>query len=223
MHVRTNSSRLLTGLLACAFLLWLRPAPAEVVTTYPYRGVTYITRTETWLWPVAMHIVVIDMAAPGIRFKLTPPGGTRDTVRQTTLEFLNQEHAQVAIDGHFFLPFPFPLDETDANVIGFAASEGVVYSPFEPQPIAPDYVDQSYSIMPFAAALNIDPFNRASIVHCDPAYPDNKHVLERVTVWNAVSGSAQIISNGVKTIPTYLGPPAGLNALDGYSDNYSWY
>jgi hypothetical protein len=168
-----------------------------------------------------MHIVVIEMDAPGLAFKVTPPGGTRETVRQTTLEFVNQEHAQLGINGHFFLPFP--SDDSDANVIGLAASEGLVYSPFEPQPIGPGYCDQSYAILPYAPALNIDHFNRACIVHWDPNYPDNRHVQELVTLWNSLSGSAQIISNGVKTIPDYSGSPGGLSPLDGYSDEYSWY
>lgn len=203
------------------YMLLARQAPADVVTTYPYVGITHITRTETSPRNLTMHIVVIELRAPGLRFKLTPPGGTRDTVRQTTLDFLTQEQAQVAIDAHFFLPFP--SDDTDANVVGLAASEGVVYSPFEPQPIAEGYVDQSYAIMPYAPALNIDPCNRASIVHRDPAYEDNKHVLEQVILWNAVSGSAQIVRNGVKSIPTYSGPPDGLNPINGYSDLFSWY
>jgi hypothetical protein len=108
-------------------------------------------------------------------------------------------------------------------VVGLAASMGTVFSPFEPQPIGTDYVDQSYAILPFGPALNIDPFNRATIVHCDPNVADNKHVLEPVLLWNAVSGSAQIVSNGVKNIPTYTGTPDGLNALYGYSDAFSWY
>jgi hypothetical protein len=49
------------------------------------------------------------------------------------------------------------------------------------------------------------------------------HVVEPVTLWNALSGSSQIVSNGVKIIPDYSGPPGGLNPLYGYSDDYSWY
>ncbi len=201
--------------------LCVQGAHTETVSTHPYRGVTYIRRAELSPRRLIMHIVLIDMAAPGLAFKLTPPGGTRDTVRQTTADFLNQEHAQVAIDVHFFLPFP--SDDTNDNVVGFAASQGTVYSPFEPQPIAPDYVDQSYAIIPYAAALNIDPYNRARIVHRDPSYPDNKHVLEPVRIWNAVSGSAQIVTDGTKTIPDYSGPPDGLNPLYGYTNGNSWY
>ncbi len=213
----------------CKHLVWLwmiilvriGVLQAEPVAIQPYRGVTYIVRKEAAPWPVSMHILLIDLKDPGIRFKLTPAGGTRETIRQTTLDFLNQEHAQLAIAAHFFLPFP-SLD-TNVNVVGFAASEGVIYSPFEPQPIGTDYVDQSYAILPYAPAMNIDPSNHVEIVHQDPNYPDNRHVLENVTLWNALSGSAQFISNGVVTIPAYSGSPDGLNALYGYSDEVSWY
>jgi len=203
-------------LLSCLFR-----ASANEWSTHPYRGITYIVRSELFPRPVSMHIVIIDLSAPGIGFKVTPPGGTLETIRQRTADFLNQERAQVAINAHFFLPFP--SEDTNANVVGFAASEGTVFSPFEPQPIGPDYVDQSYAILSYGPALNVDPSNSASIVHRDPDFADNAHVLEPVTIWNAVSGSAQIVENGVKTIPSYSGSPGGLNPIDFYSDENSWY
>ena len=193
---------------------------AETVT-HPYLGVTIIARSETSPRPLAMHLALIDLTAPGIRFKLTPPGGTRDTVRQTTLEFLEQEHAQLAINAHFFVPFP--STNHDANLVGLAASEGVVYSPFEPQPVAPGEADQSFAIVPLAPALNLDAANRARIVHRSVWYRDRKHVRERVTLWNTVSGSAQIVTDGRKTIPTYTKSANGLNRLHGFSETNSWY
>lgn len=208
--------------------LWLLASAAETprllgdeVVTHPFRGITLVSRTETAPRFLSIHVALIDLAAPGLRFKLTPPGGTRETLRQNTLAFLNQERAQLAINTHFYLPFTLP--ELDANLAGLAVSEGVVLSPFEPQPIGDGYVDQSYAIVPFAPALNIDPLNRASIVHHDPAQADNRHVLEPVTLWTAVSGSAQIVSDGMKTIPIYSGGPGGLNPLNGYSQFSSWY
>src|SRR2546430_9117770 len=102
---------------------------AADVVDHPFRGITCITRTESAPAHVNMHIVEIDLNTSGISFRLTPPGGTLETIRQTTLEFLNQAHAQVAINGHFFLPFP--SKSPDAALIGFAASNGKVYSAFE--------------------------------------------------------------------------------------------
>jgi hypothetical protein len=201
--------------------LWAAVSEAAVVVTHPYQGVTYTTRTETSPRAETMHIVQIDLTAPGISFRVTPSGGTQDTVRQTTLEFLNQQNAQVAINAHFFLPFP--STDTAANVVGLAASQGNVYSAFEPQPIAAGYADQSYAIVQYAPGLNIDAANHATIVHRDASFTDNKHVMEPVTLWNAVSGSAQIVSSGVKTIPTYSGLPSGLTPGGGYTDSNSWY
>ena len=162
-----------------------------------------------------MHVIEIDLTTPGIGFKLTAPGGTLETVRQTTLDFLKQEHAQVAINAHFFLPFP--SKSPDAMLVGFAASSGTIYSTFE----APA---QSYAIIANAPAINIDPSNHASIVHNNSRFADGKQVQENVTVWNALAGSAQIVTNGVKTIPTYR--PAGLLTPGGprnYSSTNSWY
>jgi exopolysaccharide biosynthesis protein len=166
-----------------------------------------------------MHIAEIDLSAPGIRFQLTPPGGTLETVRQTTLGYLNQEHAQLAINSHFFLPFP--STDPNAMLIGLAASDGNVYSAFE-MPV------QSYAIVTDAPALNIDPSNHASIVHKDTGFADGKHVLENVQLWNSVAGSAQIITNGAATIPVYVDAthPDALLTPGGpgnYSNSNSWY
>ena len=173
-----------------------------------------------------MHIIMVDLTAPGISFAVTPQSGTRDTTRQTTLDYLNQTQAQVAINAHFFAPFP--STDLNTNLVGLAASAGNVYSPFEPQPIVPGdlthFPDQSYAILPYAPALNIDATNHATVVHRDAAYADGKHILESTTLYNAVSGCAQIVTNGVVTIPTYSGVASGgLNPLNGYSDSNSWY
>jgi hypothetical protein len=173
--------------LILSLLVWTAlPAQGSVITTNPYLGVTYITRTETSPRPETMHIVEVDLTAPGIRFELTAPGGTRDTVRQTTLNYLSQENAQVAINGHFFVPYP--SSDTTANVVGLAASDGNVYSGFEPQPVPGEagFPDQSYAIVQYAPALNIGANNSAGIVHLDSSYADDKHVLEPVSLYNLV-------------------------------------
>jgi len=166
-----------------------------------------------------MHIVQIDLAMPGVRFAVSPPRGSREVVRQTTLEYADALHAQVAINGHFFLPFP--SDDSEAWVIGLGASGGSVFSAFETP-------EQRYAIVADAAALNIDSDNHARIVHRDPARDDGRHVVEAVTLWNAVSGSAQIVTDGVVTVPVYRDEqhPAGLLEPGGpniYSNQHSWY
>ena len=202
-------------------ILWAGVCQSASITNRPYHGITHIARSEVIPRTVNMNVVLVDLSARGIRFKVTPLGGKLDTVRETTLEFLNREKAQMAINCHFMLPYP--STNTEANVVGLAASRGRIYSPFEPQPLGLEYVDQSYAILPYAPALNISRVNRARIVHHNPLRPDNKRVVERVRLWNAVSGSAQIVTDGAKTIPTYSGPPGGLNPVGGYWDLYSWY
>jgi hypothetical protein len=81
-----------------------------------------------------------------------------ETVRQTTLGYIESSHAQVAIDTHFFAPFPVPSGSTQgawAYLIGLAASRGNVYSAFE----APF---QNYAIVTDSPGINIDRDNRAS-------------------------------------------------------------
>jgi hypothetical protein len=193
--------------------------PSGRTVTQPYEGVTYIERTETAPRPLRMHIVQIDLQALGIRFKLSPPGGTREVVRQTTLDFLKSERAQIAINAHYFLPFPSA--ETDVAIIGIGASEGKVYSAFE-TPV------QSYALVANAPGINIDASNRATLVHRDPADSDGLRVLERITLWTTLAGSAQIVTAGLVTIPEYRDDrhadaaltPGGPNQ---YSNDRSWY
>jgi hypothetical protein len=141
---------------------------------------------------VNMKIVQIDLTAPSIRFRLSPPAGTLEVVTQTTLDFLIQEGAQLAVNIHFYLP----VGPSETNLIGLAVSNGNVYSGFE----APE---QSYAIVDYAPAINIDPDNHARVVHPERSFADGKHILEKTKLWNAVSGSAQIVTDGVKTIPIY--------------------
>ncbi len=180
-----------------------------------------------------MNILLIDLTNPAIHFKLTPPGQNLpavlpgsttpgwpvvpfEVVRQNTLGFLNDAHAQAAINSHFFAPFPVPGGSAQgayAYLIGLAASRGNVYSAFE-API------QNYAIVTDSPALNIDASNNAGIVHRDPSFADGLHVLENVQLWNALAGSAQTVTNGVTTIPEYKDathPDALLTEVPPYS------
>lgn len=195
-----------------------RPS-ADVRVLQPYVGITLIDRAESTPRPVRMHIAQIDLSARGLRLRMSPPGGAREVVRETTLDYLKRQHAQLAINGHFF--FPFPSNDTEAWVIGLAASDGRIYSSFE-SPV------QSFALVGDAPALNIDRRNRALIVHRDPRRADGRHVQERVHLWNVVAGSAQIVTNGAVSIPTYADAtrPVGLLLPGGpneYSNAKSWY
>lgn len=180
-------------------------------TTQPWQGVRVIVRSDARPRPVRMHIARIALDTPGVRFTVSAPAGTRETIRQTTVDFLRQQRAQLAINAHFFLPFP--SSDREAWVIGPAASNGWLYSSFE-------HPEQRFAILDNAPALNIDRHNRARIVHRDRADSSGFSAVEDVEWWNAVAGSAQVVSDGTVSIPEYgrhLAPGAG------YSGTRSWY
>lgn len=219
--LQAGSKRRARCLFLAAFALscWSVELDGAEIVAHPFVGVTSITRTETSPRNLTMHIVEIDLAAPGIRFELTPPSGTLETIRQTTLDFLKQVHAQVAVNAHYFVPFP--STDLNASVVGLAVSNGTVYSSFE-------MPTQSYAIVANAPAINIDSSNHASIVHNDTNFTDGKHIREKVELWNTVAGSAQVITNGVKTIPTYADSSNARAVLTAggprsYSNSHSWY
>lgn len=195
----------------------LARTPSSV--THPFAGITYTDTSLTTPRPMHVHVIQVDLGTPGIRLMLTPPAGPRETVRQTTSEFVNSVHAQAGINAHFFLPFP--STDTSDWLIGLAASEGRVFSACEsPQ--------QSFALVADAPAINIDATNHASIVHCDPAQPDGRHVKEPVQLWTTLSGSAQIVTEGTVTIPQYHDATHPDGALtpgspNHYAAGHSWY
>ena len=230
--MRTHSALLLCAAVWLLSAATMRAADVSTIA-YPFLGVVHITRvgsTPDFPRNVKIHVVTIDLTAPSISFVFTPHTGTRDAVRQTTLQYLNSVGAQVAINGSFFLPFP--SNDFNAALVGFAASNGTVYSPFE-------LPTQNYALVRDTPAINIDADNNVTFVHRDPAFSDGTcyglcqvvdglHVLEHVTVWNAFSGSAQIVTGGVNSIPCYLDATHPGCALVGpgpanYSNSNSWY
>ena len=196
-----------------------RHTRAQETVSYPSEGVTYLDRVAHEPRDVHMRVVQIDLRASGLRFKLSPPAGPDEVLRQTPLEFLKQERAQIAINAHYFLPWP--STDPPAHVIGIAVSDGRAFSAFE----APS---QSYALTTDAPGINIDLENRASVVHRDPAQPDGLHVIEPARLWTTLAGSAQIVTNGEPTVPDYrdaarptaLLTPGGPNQ---YSNERSWY
>lgn len=153
----------------------------------PFAGVRHIHRTLTVPRLLDIHVVEIDLAAQGIGFRVTPasPHSTGETVRQTTRAFLNQQKAQVAINGSFSI---FLGGQT--IIKGIAASDGNVYSPFEYPPEEPWPV------------LNLSATNEASIHDRNSA--GGIAVLPPVPLYNALSGSERIVTAGINT-STVLG------------------
>jgi hypothetical protein len=201
--------RLGVASLVCLALTGQPRAVAQATTSHPYGGLTLIQDRVTTPRPITTHVLQVDLTAPGVRVTLSPPAGPRETMRQTTVEFVKDVHAQAGINAHFFLPFP--STDTSAWVIGLAASEGRVFSACESP-------EQSYALVANAPAINIDRVNRASVVGCGAT----------TNLWTAVSGSAQIVTNGRVTVPEYrdASHPDGLLTPSGprnYSNISSWY
>ena len=73
----------------------MQPA-AQVQVSQPYAGVTYVDRWIDAPRRIHLHLAQIDLTTPGLRFKVSPPGGDRETMRQSTLAFATQERAQLA-------------------------------------------------------------------------------------------------------------------------------
>lgn len=193
--------------------------PAAPVAADPYAGISVVTRTETVPRPITMHVARIDLATPGLRVALTGPDGPLEVIRKTTAEQVRGAGAQLGINAHFFVPFP--STQVEADLVGIAASEGRVYSAFESPA-------QSYALVADAPGLNIDRENHPSIVRRDPTAPDGRRAAGSATLWTTVAGSAQIVTDGVVTIPEYRDEthPAAVLTPGGpnrYSNARSWY
>lgn len=193
-------------------------AAAADRTTHPCAGVVVTERIVDTPRAARLLVAQVSLAVSGVAVRLTPPGGTREVSRETTLGFLTRTDACLAVNAHFFLPFP--SDDADAWVIGLAASEGRVFSAFETP-------EQDFAIVANAPALHVTTGGRARIVHRRPG-GDATRTRERGRLWTAVAGSAQVLTRGRVTIPTYrdaMHPAALLRpGPDGrYDTGRSWY
>jgi hypothetical protein len=154
-------------------------------TVSPFLGITHYQIVQSLGSPLpyvlptelAIHIVEIDVDAPGISFLGTPGNGAaaNEYTRQTTGSFVNTYDLAVGINGDFY--------STDtgitANVNGLGMSNGAIVSPAA----AGDDRDNS---------LVISQTNLASIIST-PTVP--------VGAWNAVSGNQLLLRNGLNVTP----------------------
>jgi Exopolysaccharide biosynthesis protein related to N-acetylglucosamine-1-phosphodiester alpha-N-acetylglucosaminidase len=125
-------------LAAGAYALWYynRPQP-EAVERRLFEGVTYRREARRTPRPLVIHVLTVDLDAPGIRLRVTPgdPKAARPLKGQTTSQFLRESGAQVAVNGDFFYPWRsnHPLDYyphvgDPVSVEGDAVSDGVRYA-----------------------------------------------------------------------------------------------
>jgi hypothetical protein len=116
--------------------LRFRPQPAAL-NQQIFQGVQYERRVTRSPRPMVMHIITIDLQAPGIQLLVTPgdPKAELPLQARTTSQFLRQLNLQVAINGDGFSPWYanhlfsyYPHAGDPVAPIGFAASQGEVYS-----------------------------------------------------------------------------------------------
>jgi hypothetical protein len=182
-------SALLAGLaLALAPSSW---AQTQVQFTQPFEGV----RHEHVLTTVggrkqSVQAVIIDLAAPGVSFKLTPQNGAAPqmTNEQTTLAYLVQQGAQIAVNTHFFTLDSLPT----ADLVGLAASNGEAYSP--------------WAAGGLSAGINIGQDNSATLVAPDVA--GGFSVVPNVSLYNAFGvtmtngANPRIVTAGIRSTNT---------------------
>lgn len=122
-----------------------------------FPGVFYKRQTSSSPRPYVAHIVVIDLNKRNIDLMVTPEEG----LGQTTSQFLQGYGLQLAINGDGWVNIKDP--------IGFAASDGVVYSEDSQEPTI--YISKN------------------GIVKIGGNPPEKK-------IWQAISGSHTLVRNG---------------------------
>jgi hypothetical protein len=165
-------------------------AAAAVQTSEPFVGVQLERITRSTPRPEIIQLAIIDPEAPGIRFLVTPANGdpngplpgdpNLETTRETTLQFITRQHAQLGINGSFFTFVKHSLDTDDLSLV---ISDGRVVSPLDPHR---------------AWVLNITPDNRVQIrkvAASEVGKPDSQ-------LHDAIAGSDLLVEQGKVVAPT---------------------
>jgi hypothetical protein len=126
------------GVLFAGAFVWYprRPLPAPLEKRL-FQGIGYRREIRRAPLPAVIHLVTVDVGAPGLGFVVTPgdPARALPLRARTTSGFLEELHVQVAVNGDFFTPwhsngpldyYPHPGDPV--TVDGYASSDGVVYA-----------------------------------------------------------------------------------------------
>lgn len=132
-----------TSLLTLPLLLygWLhlsRP-PRTTQQRSLFQGIVYKREVRSTPRPLMLHIVTVDLTAPGVKVLVTPGQPTPDDTEvraRTATEFLIEFELQLAINGSFFYPFHetspwdyYPKSGDRVNALGQAIANHSSYSP----------------------------------------------------------------------------------------------
>jgi hypothetical protein len=123
------------ALLACLAVVACRPCAGLRQTAIPewhraFVGVDYGRVAVEQPRPLRVHVLRINLQAPGIEFLATPPNpsGERHTIGMTTGTFLSRYRLQAAINAAPFGPI-YKEEGKPVSVSGLTVSRGRVVSP----------------------------------------------------------------------------------------------
>lgn len=104
-----------------------------------FYGVTYQRIPKETPRPLMIHVITVDLHAPGLKAFVTPGIPNLGVTAQTTSEFLNKTGAKIAINANYFGPHYvnsvfdyYPHSGDIVQVTGLAISMGQIYSQPEP-------------------------------------------------------------------------------------------
>ncbi len=190
------------GILAIPLLVFgglVGQRPPQTNLTQPlFQGINYQREFRASPRPLMLHIVSIDLTAPGVRLMVTPgqqQSIESETNARTTSEFLQEFDLQLAVNASFFHPFRevspwdyYPRSGDRVGAVGQAIANGVEYS----------YPLESWSVLCVAADQQVQ------ILRADRCPPGTMQ---------AVAGSSVLVQHGKP-----VAAPAGSADSDG---NYS--
>lgn len=135
--ITAGISLLISPLLLYTWLCLCRP-PRTDQQQVLFNGIVYQRRALSAPRLVMMHIVTVDLTAPGVKPFVTPGIPNQDqgtTKAQTTTEFLREFQLQLAINASYFYPFRennpwdyYPHSGDIAYPLGEAISNGTRYA-----------------------------------------------------------------------------------------------
>jgi hypothetical protein len=108
-----------------------------------FRGVSYHRAFLASPRPLMIHVIRVDLTAPGVRCLVTPGDSSagQEIRAATTLDFARRHHVQVAVNGDRWTPFRarnytlndyYPHSGDPVAVQGLAISDGRLYSAARP-------------------------------------------------------------------------------------------
>ena len=188
------------GLLLLAAGWYLRPEPRRAAgdkVTEPFEGVRYVHRVVDVPRRIDMHIVLIDLKNPHIRFAVTGDKSHEPVRnhRETTRHFVQSLGAQIGINGGFF--------DFLGNSISFSASNGTRVSPWHP-------TEKNHN-----NGVNISRDNKVTFMTRADHDPSGFATDPPVDLYNALTGNVRLLRDGKITAlhggdPTYPQTALGL-------------